>query len=139
MNRIYAGQSALRITLKTFIDLEGSISAIFKSRNPAGSRGFVAAGVGDLATGVIFHECIEGEINMAGWWVFWAFITFGDGRSAAGETAKVYVWKEGFGYWRNGKRRKNGTKRISANSKLSSKNSPPMKLSGPMIYCCGIG
>jgi hypothetical protein len=38
-----------------------------------------------------------GEIDMAGWWVFWAFITFADGRTAAGEAAKVYVWKEGFG------------------------------------------
>jgi hypothetical protein len=29
--------------------------------------------------------------------VFWAFITFGDGRTAAGEAAKVYIWHEGFG------------------------------------------
>jgi hypothetical protein len=28
MNRIYTGQSALRITLKTFTDLEGIISAV---------------------------------------------------------------------------------------------------------------
>jgi hypothetical protein len=27
--------------------------------------------------------------------VFWAFVTFADGRSAAGEAAKVYVWNEG--------------------------------------------
>jgi hypothetical protein len=97
MDRIYAGQSALRITLKTFIDLEGIISAIIKSRKPDGSPGEFAAGVGDTAKGVIFHECIEGEIDRAGWWVFWAFITFADGRTAAGEAAKVYVWKEGGG------------------------------------------
>jgi hypothetical protein len=51
--------------------------------------------VGDAAKGVIFHECIEGELDMAGWWVFWAFITFADGRTAAGEAAKVFVWLEG--------------------------------------------
>jgi hypothetical protein len=97
MGRIYAGQSALRIIMKTFIDLEGIISALIKYRKPDGSMGSFTAGVADAAKGLIFHECIEGEIDMAGWWVFWAFITSADGRTAAGETAKVYVWKEGFG------------------------------------------
>jgi hypothetical protein len=42
-----------------------------------------------------FHECIEGELDSAGWWG--AFITFADGRTAAGEAAKVFVWDEGGG------------------------------------------
>jgi hypothetical protein len=46
---------------------------------------------------VVFYECIEGEIDMAGWWVFRAFITFGNGRTAAGEVAKVFIWNEGSG------------------------------------------
>ncbi|MFP3041637.1 hypothetical protein LQZ19_07405 [Treponema primitia] len=95
MNRIYRGQSALRITVKTFTDLEGIEEAIIKYRKPDGSTGSFAAGIGDAAKGVIFHECIEGEIDKAGWWVFWAFITFGDGRTAAGETVRVFVWQEG--------------------------------------------
>jgi hypothetical protein len=97
MSRIFKGQSALRITLKTFTDLEGIISAVIMYSKPNGSTGDFAAGVGDSGKGVIFHECIEGELDMAGWWAFWAFITFADGRTAAGEAAKVYVWKEGFG------------------------------------------
>jgi hypothetical protein len=97
MSKIYAGQSSLRITVKTFIDLEGIISAFIKYRRPDGVTGEFAAGVGDSGKGVIFHECIEGEIGMAGWWVFWAFITFADDRTAAGEAAKVYIWREGFG------------------------------------------
>ena len=97
MSRIYKGQSALRITLKTFTDLEGITSAVIKYRKPDGSAGEFGAGVVDTAKVVIFHECIEGEIDMAGWWAFWTFITFGDGRTAAGETAKVFVWQEGAG------------------------------------------
>jgi hypothetical protein len=97
MGRIFKGQSALRITLKTFIDLEGIISAVIKYRKPDGVCGDFAAGVANTAKGIIFHECIEGEIDMAGWWVFWAFITFNDGRTAAGEAAKVFVWEEGGG------------------------------------------
>jgi hypothetical protein len=95
MGRIFKGQSALRITVRTFADLGDVDSAVVKYRKPDGSAGEFGAGVGDAAKGIIFHECIEGEIDMAGWWRFWAFITFADGRTAAGETAKVFVWEEG--------------------------------------------
>ena len=95
MGKIFSGQSALRITANTFCDLEDTASAVIKYRKPNGSAGEFAAVVGDTAKGVIFHECIEGELNASGWWRFWAFITFADGRTAVGETAKVFVWGEG--------------------------------------------
>jgi len=95
MGRIYRGQSALRITVKTFINLEEMAEAIIKYRKPNGVCGELTAGVSDEAKGTIFHECIEGELDVSGWWSFWAFVTFADGRTAAGETAKVYVWEEG--------------------------------------------
>ena len=95
MGRIFVGQSALRITLKAFTDLEGISSAVIRFRKPNGKTGEFAAAVGDMANGHIFHECIEGDIDLSGWWAFWAFITFADGRTAAGEAAKVYVWCEG--------------------------------------------
>jgi len=97
MGKIFKGQTALRITLKTFCDLEGAILALIKYRKPNGVIGEFAAAISDMAKGVIFHECIEGDIDASGWWVFWAFVTFTDGRTAAGETAKVYVWYEGSG------------------------------------------
>ena len=97
MGKIFKGQSALRITVKTFIDLEGIISAVIKYRKPNGSTGEFSAAVGDDTGGVVFHECIEREIDVSGWWTFWAFVTFADGRTAAGETARVYIWNEGSG------------------------------------------
>jgi len=93
--KIYRGQSALRITIKTFCDLEGITSAVIKYRKPDGIIGQFPAAVKDSANGVIFHEIIEGEIDVSGWWVFWAYVTFDDGRSAAGEASKVFVWEEG--------------------------------------------
>jgi hypothetical protein len=95
MGKIYKGQSALRIVLKTYINLDGIGGAVIKFRKPNGKQGEFSAGVSDAAQGVIFHECIEGDIDISGWWVFWAFVTFADGRTAAGEAAKVYVWNEG--------------------------------------------
>ena len=95
MGKIFVKQSALRITLNTYTDLEGIEAATIKYHKPNGKTGEFAAAVGDTAKGVIFHEVIEGEIDVSGWWAFWAFITFADGRTAAGEAAKVYVWNEG--------------------------------------------
>jgi hypothetical protein len=95
MGKIFKGQSALRLTLKTFTDLEDAISVVIKYRKPNKKTGEFQAAVGDTAKGVIFRECIEGEIDIAGWWVFWAFVTFADGRTAAGEAAKVFIWNEG--------------------------------------------
>jgi hypothetical protein len=97
MGKIFVKQSALRITLKTFCGLEGVLAAVIRFCKPNGKKGEFAAAVGDTAKGVIFHECIEGEIDVSGWWAFWSFVTFADGRTAAGETAKVYVWFEGSG------------------------------------------
>jgi hypothetical protein len=97
MFRIFRGQSALRISLNTFVDLEDVLSAVIRYRKPNGKTGEFAAAVGDTAQGVIFHECIEGDIDISGWWSFWAFITFADGRTAAGGTAKVFIWNEGGG------------------------------------------
>jgi hypothetical protein len=95
MGKIFKGQTALRITLKTFTDLEDIDCAVIRYRKPNGKTGEFSTAVGDPAKGVIFHECIEGDIDVSGWWAFWAFITFTDGRTAAGETAKVYVWHAG--------------------------------------------
>jgi len=95
MGRIFKDQTALRISVKTFCNLEGIERAVIKFRKPDGKCGELAAAVKDKENGVIIHECIEGEIDMTGWWAFWAFVIFNDGRTAAGEAARVYVWSEG--------------------------------------------
>ena len=95
MGRIYRGQSALRIILKTYVNLEGIEEAVIKYKKPNGKQGEFPAGVSDADNGVIFHEVLEEELNASGWWVFWAFVTFADGRTAAGEAAKVYIWNPG--------------------------------------------
>ena len=95
MSKIYVNQTALRITAKTFTELEGIEKAVIKYQKPNRDIGEFNASIGDVEKGVIFHECIEGEIDVSGWWVFWAFITFADGRSAAGEAEKIFIWQEG--------------------------------------------
>ena len=93
--RIFKNQSALRITLKTFTDLEGIEKAVIRYKKPGGKQGEFPAAVADAEQGTIIYECIEGDIDVSGWWSFWAFVTFADGRTAAGQAAKVFVWNEG--------------------------------------------
>ena len=95
MRKIFKNQSALRITVKTFCDLEDVAAVVIRYRKPDGMTGEFGAAVVDTVKGIIIHECIEGEIDVSGWWAFWAFVTFADGRTAAGEAAKVFVWSEG--------------------------------------------
>ena len=93
--KIFKGQSALRITLRTFTDLDSVESVCIRFCKPDGSVGEFPAGISDAVNGLVFYECVEGDIDASGWWAFWAFVTFADGRSAAGEAARVFVWEEG--------------------------------------------
>ena len=95
MGKIFKAQTALRITLKTFTDLEDISTAVIRYCKPDKTTGELSATVSDTSKGTIFHEVIEGEIDISGWWSFWAFVTFADGRTAAGETAKVFIWEQG--------------------------------------------
>jgi len=95
--KIFNGQSALRIIVKTFCDLEGIAAAYIRYQKPNGKRGEFSAAVVDAVNGILSHECIEGEIDICGWWCFWAYVVFDDGRTAAGAAAKVFVWMEGSG------------------------------------------
>ena len=95
MGNVFVGQTALRITLRTFCDLGNVEKAIIKYLNPNGSAGEFAAVVDENAKGNIHHDCIAGDIDVSGWWSFWAVVTMGDGRVAVGETSRVFVRRQG--------------------------------------------
>jgi phage/plasmid-associated DNA primase len=62
MGKIFKFQSALRITLKTFVDLEGVISAVIRFCKPDGKKGEFAATVSDTASGIL-NWLLEGIAN----------------------------------------------------------------------------
>ena len=97
MGKIFQGQTALRISARTFADLEDATETEIRYRKPDGSTGAFAAGVVDPVKGIIAHETIEGELDAAGWWIFWAYVVFADGRGAPGEATRVFLWEEGAG------------------------------------------
>ena len=95
MGRIYKGQSSLKITMKTYIDLTGADECLIKYRKPDGTEGLFTGTIKDELEGVFTYEIQNGDIDISGWWRLWAFITFIDGRTAAGRSRKRFVWEEG--------------------------------------------
>jgi hypothetical protein len=90
--KIFAGQSALRIVVKTFCELSEVQNVAIRYRKPNGKAGEFGAGIRDSEKGELIYECVEGDIDKPGWWDFWAFVTLNDGRTAAGEKQRVFVW-----------------------------------------------
>jgi hypothetical protein len=93
--KVFAGQSALRIVVRTYCELSEVQNVAIRYRKPNGKTGEFGAGIRDVEKGELIYECIEGDIDISGWWDFWAFVVLNDGRSAAGESQKVFIWKEG--------------------------------------------
>lgn len=92
---IYKNQTSLRIRLTTSVDITGSTLREVRYRTPSGSTGGWSATSEDDTTGIIYYDTSSGDLNEAGDWIFWAFVTFSDGRSAPGEPVKVPVALEG--------------------------------------------
>ena len=92
-----ANQSALRIVVATHRNLETAASAEIRYSKADGTTGAFPAVVLDPEGGTIAHEFAAGELDLAGWWTFWAAVTFADGRTAAGEAARGFVRAEGSG------------------------------------------
>lgn len=95
MGKIYLNQSSLRILLTTEVDITGASVTQIKYKKPDETIGSWAAVVDDVGAGSIYYDLTGVELDQAGTWTFWAFITFADGRSAPGEPVKITVYTEG--------------------------------------------
>jgi hypothetical protein len=93
MKHIYTGQTSLRITITTAVDLSDIQNTEIRYEKPDRTEGMFCASVIDAEKGVICHDVQSAdEIDMQGWWKFWAYITFNDGRSAPGQAVRVMVF-----------------------------------------------
>lgn len=97
MGKIYLNQTSLKIRLTTSVDITDARSLKIKYKKPSSQNGELDATEEDATTGVIYYEIKEGStfFNEVGNWVFWAHVTFSDGRFAAGEPAIIRVYNEG--------------------------------------------
>lgn len=89
MNTIYSGQSSLRIDLDTGVDLSTASSVLIKYRKPDGITGSWTATAS--TTKARYDVTSTSTFDVAGIWTVWAFVTFQDGRVAAGTPAQFIV------------------------------------------------
>ncbi len=95
MTNVFVGQSALRVSARTGTALADIAECEIRFEKPDGTRGLWPAFVSDEARGVISHDLLGNELDVAGWWTFWVFVRFDDERTAFGEAARVFVREEG--------------------------------------------
>ena len=100
MGKIYAGQSALKIRVTTGIDINSAPSVKIKWRKPDPIKKYIDgefdAEIEDASNGIIYYDIKNSQqIDRAGEWKFWAYVTFPDGRSAPGDPAIVKIFEEG--------------------------------------------
>ena len=95
MSKIYNGQSSLRIKLTTGVDITGATTKQIKYKKPGGTTGAWDTTVESATTGVIYYDIQDGDIDESGYWTFWAYIVFSDGRDAVGESVSERIYIEG--------------------------------------------
>ena len=92
---IYIGQEALEFRLDTKIDITSASSYKLGYKKPDGTKGEIDA---ELSSGNIMKYTFpDGStlLDQAGTWLFWAIITFSDGRRAPGDAYPIIVKTEG--------------------------------------------
>jgi len=96
MGKIYKGQTALTIRLTVGQDITDASSLTIKYRKPSGTEGSWTATEVDATEGTIGYTMADAnQLNEVGLWTFWAYVTFSDGASAAGEPVEKWVYDEG--------------------------------------------
>jgi hypothetical protein len=96
MGRIFKGQSALTIRLTVGQDITGATSLKIKYKKPSGLEGEWTAVEVDATEGTIGYTMADGDqLNEVGKWIFWAYVTFSDGKAAPGEPVEKWIYPEG--------------------------------------------
>ncbi len=96
MAKIYQNQTSLRIQATVGVDITGG-TAVIRAQAP-GSTYVEWPGTTSSSTGGIFYydlTSVGNELDTAGDWTFWGFVTFSDGRTAPGLAEVVNVSTEG--------------------------------------------
>lgn len=97
MNRIYKGQTKLRVLMDCECDLSGYTSVSIKARKPDGITEVIfPAVVKDAEKGIIFYDVqSENDFDKVGWWTLWPLVVFDDDTTNCGEAHRTFVYEEG--------------------------------------------
>ncbi len=95
--KVYKNQTAFRLILNTKLaesDFSTVASAIIKYIKPDLTTGSFIAVLGDCPF-IYYQITSSDDLNIAGEWVFWPYLTFNDTTEAPGESDTLYIYEEG--------------------------------------------
>ena len=94
---LYGNQTSVDFTITTGVNITGA-TCVLKYRSPDGNTTGSLAGTISIASTGVFTAALTADIlgTNYGPWAFWAYVTFSDGRVAAGKPFYIEVRKEGY-------------------------------------------
>ena len=96
MGQIFVNQTNLDIEVTVQQDITGATETLIKFIKPSDKEGQFVATILDPLIGKIKYSIVDAtDIDEYGEWIFWGFITFADGKKAAGEPFQLKVFEEG--------------------------------------------
>lgn len=96
--KIYTNQTNLSLTFATGVDITGACSTMARFKTPGGTKGSWTATILVAGSGTLSYKITTATslaTGSVGTWAFWPFVTFSDGRNAAGETFFANIYNEG--------------------------------------------
>lgn len=96
MGKVYINQTLLRLILLTEADLTNTTGLEIKYIKPDSDKteGSFVASSSDKPKGEIYYDFQSGDIDVAGIWKFWTYVTFTTG-SVPGEAVEIRFYNEG--------------------------------------------
>lgn len=97
MGKIYEGQTAVKITVTTDVDITG-VTPILKYKKPSGTLGSFTTNINVVSIEEGVFSWVPADANAldeVGTWTFWAYVTYTGGDVAAGEPFCVEIYKQG--------------------------------------------
>jgi hypothetical protein len=96
MDKIYVGQSKLRITINTGADLTGASLLQIQYKKASGDITNLTGVCDDLETGIVYWDSTPDSIfTSAGNYWFWVKVTYPDGKVMFSESIIIKVYNVG--------------------------------------------
>ena len=90
--KIYVGQSNLTLSMITNVTLTSVSSAVIKYKKPNSDEGQWSGTVNNT---LVEYSFSDGDLNVAGTWTVWVYITFTNTKVSIGEPSTFEVYTQG--------------------------------------------
>lgn len=93
MGKSYIGDEGTRIRMTLNTSLTGYSTIVYKVQKPNGTEVELNCSVEDETDGIIYYDCISGDLNQNGKYLIQAFVVFLNGNRFYSETRDFEVHK----------------------------------------------